>query len=213
MNAFNNFQEDGLDLQIFASVTPYDCVQLQSGYSAIRESINGNSYGLQDFECTWQREFATLCNNQFFLQAVAIIPAGPPKASLRYGRFGVELNLGLINNCFWSHFYYQARLGYRSYHGFPSDQFRADGGLGVCLIPHLFLQTYTVCEYGLFNGSKAPYFSLIAFNPNYRLLQLGAEAVYRVYAQAYLSIGYDWHVWGANVGTGGGLTARGWVIF
>lgn len=197
--AHNHFQLQEGNAWVLLSPGPDDLITLYSYWDEIHESLNGKVSGLGDFELSWTHRL----RGGLFVQGIAIIPSGKEKASLRYGRFGGEGSLlyvlpipkGLI----------YSRLGYRFYTGGPSDQCRAEGGLTYCLFQRLQATASGILEYGLFNGHRTLHPNAIFFNPNYRLFRLDFQLNGSIFDFLSLNVGAFRHLWGENMGTGGGF--------
>ena len=117
-------------------------------------------------------------------------------------------------SCSWGYLEYILGAGYRVYSGFPSDQIRAYLDLFYNYGSrkwYLWLQGKL--EYGVFNGKRKEHFNQILFNPNYRLFKGAIRFVGFVTPSLYIEGGYFQHLWGENVGTGGGaLVGCGYVF-
>src|SRR5262249_47998950 len=136
-------------------------------------------------------------------------------SSIRYGKGGVEVDL-----LYSSRFQFRQRsgwydllLGYRHYQGFPSDQIRSSGAIGY--IFSSYIQTIATLEldYVGFNGKAEKNLNNIVFHPNYRLLTGKLEAVIRLFSPFSVSLGGYQHLWGQNVGAGGGFFCGLWTDF
>lgn len=226
---FNHFKSHSFLLYAEYALNDRNSIWVNGGYSTVKESLNGNSNSIQDLELGWKfliRQGTSLCSEDsansspsaLTTQVIAIIPTGDKKASIRYNRFGAEIDLlysdtfNWWNRCGW----FDLLLGYRLYTGFPSDQIRASAAVGYMIfpqIPRLHLIASTHLEYGVFNGDSKGNQNNIILNSKYRLLNVQIECVINVYSQSSISIGAFQHVWGQNVGTGGGFFAGAWINF
>lgn len=207
--SFNRIKENQIDFQVEYGLTSFDTLTAWTAFGYIHETLNGLVKGLKDVEVSWRHLALNRGPHALFAQTTFIIPSGGEQANLRYGRFGVEAQLFYsrvfdINNCCaW----FDSGIGYRFYFGFPSDQIRAHCYIGYHILPRVFLIAELDLDYGVFNGRKEPSQAFILLNSNYRLLQGQLEAVVRVYKHACITAKYFWHLWGENVGTGGGFQA------
>lgn len=215
MPTHNRFKQDLFQVFSCYRASSYDCLSVQGSYSKIDERLNGKTYGFGDVELGWQRYLGEIKTHQIFGQVIGIIPAGATQSCLRYGRFGTEANLLCTKDfCLWNRFgFYDVQIGYRAYSGFPSDQLRAHLLVGYQIFPKILLEAWTRVEYGLFNGRKGPFHNLVLFNPNYRLVRVYLMGYYEFYRDCYFTLGVFKHIWGRNVGTGGGLMAGTWLEF
>lgn len=188
---------------------------LNGGFSSVQEEMNGDSGGITDFELGWKHQLYETTTSALTADLTAIIPTSSRDAPVRYGRGGVELALlyskilKLRTICGW----YDFALGYRWYDGYPSDQLRSLLALGVFVTPKVRLIVTNELEYGLFNGKPQYEVSNIIFNPNYRLYMVKVECVFRIVKHTFASIGAYKHVWGQNVGSGGGYYGGVWLVF
>lgn len=218
--SFNRFDLNEYRFYGQYGLTPIDTIGLYGAYDRIQESLNGRSMGWVDFEIDWKHLLWRTCDQQLAMQFIVIIPSNSEfKPALRYGRFGGE---GALS---YRHLFYirnrrgwlDLRGGYRTYQGFPSDQLRAQARIGYTVYMNGYLkfdlEASSDLEYGVFNGQRHFNQSLIAFASNYRLLKVQVETVIYVCERYAFSLGYDWHAWGVNVGTGGEFFANGSIKF
>lgn len=207
-SAANDFEKKEAKALLEFGLTRCDTLSVRSSWARFDESINGRTFGFTDLEIGWKRTLYQKDHHLISGQIVILIPfESDYEPPLRYGRNGAEFNLLYSSGfTFCDHFgYYDGCLGYRWYKGFPSDQIRANFALGYFVCPWLKLVAESKLEYGIFNGDDRPDASLIYLNPNYRLLRIDvlAELCPCSFSSAY--VGYFRHVWGRNVGTGGGF--------
>lgn len=206
-DAFNEFEKDAISLYAQYGLTRCDTLLLEGGWARVEESLDGKAFGFEDVEIGWKHFFGTKWGHLISAQIIGIIPSETEyKPGLRYGEFGAEVDLlasrGLrLLGCRGS---YDINLGYRYYNGFPSDQVRAYYGINLFPINRLLLTAALDLEYGVFNGKSKRNTSFFLYNPNYRLLKGLVEAELCVCKGASLILGYRQHLWGRNVGTGGG---------
>lgn len=175
----------------------------EANYGLLDESMNGTASGFVDFRIgfkhlIWEAECQAIS-----LEGIAIIPASEYRPALRYGRGGGELNL--LYSRLFDQAWCDVRLGYRAYSTFPSDQLRADAKVGYTFNEYFQLTTGAYLDYGLFNGRNQISQSNFYLNPNYRLLRAKVQGIINV-CNIPVMLDYFWHVWGRNVGTGGGFT-------
>ncbi len=155
-------------------------------------------------------------NNVFAFQATAIIPSEHGYTpALRYGEYGVEAKFhqSLQIHVSVRSLHVSVGLGYRWYHGYPSDQIRQDATLIIRPADRLSLYASSYLDYGVFNGERRLNQSLIWLNPNYRLWKVQVGVCCRLYKQSWISLNYFRHLWGENVGRNGGFIGRVIVAF
>lgn len=215
---FNHFKFREVRGYVDVYPSQIDCISFSGSYIQIEEEINGNGRGFSDSELTWTRFFYVNGPHSLASQITAIIPSGSQIYNLRYGEFGGQFDLLYsTSSSFFDHsFFFDSKLGYRMYKGFPSDQIRAFASLGsyfLNLCPKLYLDASLDLQYGVFNGKSKFNYPLILLNPNYRLLQGDIRLSYQVSEHLYFSAGAFQHLWGQNVGTGGGYFIEGWLQY
>lgn len=215
LKAFNRFRKHSGLLYAEYAFNGCNSFTFNGGYSRICESLNGNSQGFEDSEVGWKHLFYENDSSAFTVEVIGIIPSGKKKSSFRYGQFGAEVN-GLFSRYFnicdrWA--WVDASLGYRYYSGFPSDQIRSSLAVGYFVTSQLQVIASMQLDYGLFNGVARRNRNHIAFNANYRLLSAKLEAAMRVTSWLTLTAGGYGHLWGQNVGTGGGVFGAVWLDF
>lgn len=213
--SFNDFREQDYMLYAEYAVNARNSLTLDGGFSVITEEVNGDSGGIADLELGWKHLLRKTKTSACTAQLVGIIPTSDRDPPLRYGRGGLELSLLYsqifhLRNTFW---WYDFGLGYRWYEGFPSDQLRSLLALGVFVNPNLRFIVSNELDYGFFNGDSSGSVSNITFNPNYRLYMLKFECVFKVVKHTFLTLGAYKHVWGQNVGAGGGYYGGIWLVF
>ncbi len=195
--------------QIYFEVIPVPgCVFSTLGtFAAIHDRLNGNAYGFGDIELNWTFQPLPNCAETFWLNVTTIIPAGDEKDSLRYGRWAIEGDLFYSNAklVYDVPCWYYVGIGYRAYQGFPSDQVRAIINGTAALSSRLFLYGIGNVEWGIFNGRRKEHFNQILYNPNYRLVKIQTGILGYITDWLYVDAGYYRHVWGENIGTGGGF--------
>jgi hypothetical protein len=205
-DAFNKFTKEEYILYAEYGLTERDTLSLKEGWARISESVNGRTMGFADIEIGWKRSLCQKGGAFISGEIVGIIPLEcDHKPGLRYGRYGGEFNWLLSKNFSYHRLIgkYDFRLGYRTYEGFPSDQIRADAAAIFNLFSSVQLLLAGHLEYGLFNGHSVMNQSFFCFYSNYRLLKGQMELLFSLYRSASLFIGYQKHIWGKNIGTGG----------
>ena len=211
----NHFKKWELGLCAECSPTAYDLIGIKAYYDRIEETMDGNICGFGDFEVGWVHRICPKSFPEFWGRMLVIIPAGKEKASLRYGRLGVEADL--FYSTAFSLFNYPIGslwgIGYRAYYGYPSDQVRFYCDLTGCFCStwHWLCQTHFEC--GVFNGKRQENFNQILYNPNYRLLKIQITLSKYLTDWSYFTGGYFQHLWGENVGNRGGFIGGFGFIF
>lgn len=207
-DAHNDFEKSAYTLYAEYGLTTKDTLLIKGGWARIEESINGRTFGFEDLEIGWRHYLGSKCGHLLSIEVDAIVPVDDGfKPGLRYGKSGGEINL-LATKTFdvrnWRGTY-DLRLGYLGYLGFPSDQLLADAVLNLNLFSKLTFTLGGFLEWGLFNGSSHENSSHFFYNPNYRLFVGQAQATFNFCKGASLFVGYNRHIWGENVGTGGSI--------
>lgn len=209
--AYNYFRRQAYSAYAEYAIRCQDSIIFDGGYDVIRETMNGPTLGLEDFELGWKHMIYSTDTAALTTQLIALIPCGQKRSSLRYGQPGFEADL-LYSDQF-CYGWYDLGLGYRYYHGFPSDQIVADAALGLDITTCWQVIGALQLEYGLFNGRSSKNFNNIVFNPNYRLLNGQIECDFRLMEHITLVLGGFKHLWGINVGAGGGIFGGAWIDF
>lgn len=207
MDAFNKFEKDLYQGYAEYGLTWRDTISIKGGWARIEETLNGRNFGFTDIELGWKRYLCQKNGALISAELVAIIPPEEEHSpGLRYGCWGGEINL-LMSNGFYlanTRGAYDLRLGYRTYDGDPSDQILADAVGRFMIFPRVCLLAGLNLQYGLLNGHPTrSQQSLFCFFPNYRLLNGKVEVMFNVFKGASIFAGYQRHIWGRNVGTGG----------
>ncbi len=212
--SFNDFQRNAVLGHVEYGLTSWCTLAADGSYETIHESLNGKTQGFGDVEASLKNYLWCKNGHLFSTEARVIIPVAERKTELRYGRWGGQASL-LYSKKFqicglpgW----YDTKVGYRFYEGFPSDQVRAKAAVGLCLSDRFTVLTSGELQYGLFNGSTDPQ-NTILWNSNYRLFTGKVEGFFRVCGRAYLTVGGFRHLWGRNVGTGGGVFGGARIVF
>jgi len=208
---YNHFYRQACTLYAEYAIWCADSVTFDGGYDFIRERLDGNTFGFEDFELGWKHQVYSTETAALTTQLIALIPGGKKRCSLRYARPGFQA--GILYSDQYSRGWYDLGLGYRFYQGFPSDQIVAEGALGYDLLSCLQFVASIQLEYGLFNGQSNKNFNNIVFNPNYRLLNGKLELNYRLMKHVTFVAGGFQHLWGRNSGSGGGFFGGSWIDF
>lgn len=214
-NSFNHLKRSEIESYTEYGLTNNDTLFLTANYYIVKEKVNGNSRGLGDLEFGIKHRLFEDDSQVLSAQLLAIIPTGEHKVPLRYGRFGGEFDLRYFRclqlcNCpFWI----DSSVGYRYYNGFPSDQIRAEAKFGLSINDYIIIEANSYLYYGLFNGKKTHFQNQILFNPNFRLFKQEIQLIVRLTQCAWLTIGCYQHLWGENIGTGGGYFGGLWLDF
>lgn len=213
----NLFDKNEWNLYVEHGITEKDTLAAKAMYARIFESVNPNSEGFEDFELSWRHLLCKKGQKIFSFQFLTVIPSGGSfQPSLHYDRFAFEPML-LASKSFErpkKHYgFLDAGLSYRFYAGFPSDQIRGFMSVGYDIFTFFQLIGSTFLEYGVFNGHPINNINNILFNADYRLLKMDLTGRLKLYDKFSLVFGYYKHVWGQNVGTGGGVHAGIWADF
>lgn len=210
---YNDFKRHSYLLYSEYSLNLRNSFSLNSGYSMISESLNGNSQGIEDIEIGWKFLMYQDKNSAFTSQFIGILPSGDRKSSYRYGKYGGQLGL-LYSRIFcvcekssWMDF----DVAYRLYQGFPSDQIRTGLSLGCYLTSKILIIGSSQLEYGLSRSWRRFDFNNITLNPYYKLFTVRLECLFNFSSHISLTIGGFQHIWGQNVGTGGGFLIGTWI--
>lgn len=212
---FNHFFRKDCHLYAECALNFCNSLFIHGGYAVIDESLNGHCRGVEDIEMGWKWLIHSGQTSALTSQLMAIIPAGRKKSSIRYGEGGAEFSLLYSDQFFLCQRsgWYDLALGYRHYTGFPSDQIRSNVALGYNVIPRLHLIVTSDLIYGLWNGNSHCNFNNVTLNPNFRLLKGHIECVVNLCSHISISFGAYRHLWGRNVGTGGGWFGGLWIDF
>lgn len=215
LDLFENFRRHTYRLDLEYALNTKNSFFLKGGYTTVEEKLNGNSRGIEDPEISWQRLLKENDNSALSFKATFIIPVGQKKSCVRYGKFGGEAKLLYSRTFNWLErpFWYDLTLGYRAYNGYPSDQARASASLGCQVFSRLWLIGSSQLYYGLFNGHSSGNFNRTCLNPNFRLLNTQFQCIVDVYKNFSITLGGYAHLWGENIGSGGGFYSGLWAIF
>lgn len=213
--SFNKFNRKSYRLDMEYDINCKHAVYLKGGYTMVDERLNGRSRGIEDPEASWQYLFCGDACSALSGRVTAIIPVGPKKSCVRYGKFGAEFKLlySRIVEVLCHECWYDLGFGYRAYTGFPSDQIRADVSLGCTIRPNIWILSSTQLYYGLFNGKSKANRNNICFNPNFRLITTQVQGIVQVHRYLAFNAGGFFHLWGENIGAGGGAYGGMWLIF
>ncbi len=215
-DAHNEFEKSLYSLYAEYGLTKWNTLTLKGGWGRIEESLNGRTFGFEDLTVGWRHCLGCKWGHLVSIELDAIIPVEDEyKQGLRYGKIGGECNLLLTKGFAVSDWrgYYDIRLGYLGYDGFPSDQLLGDLVFNLSVFSRLTLTLGGFLEWGLFNGSSRDDASHFLYNPNYRLFRGEIQATFNIYDGASLFIGYDRHFWGENAGTNGSVYGGAQIQF
>ncbi len=205
---YNKFQQREGICYLEYGVMPCNAFTAKIAYARFKQTVNRNSQGVRDYEFGWRSHLLTWKGNFVTSHVNVIIPSKAGyRAPLRYGTYGLGINLRSYRyfHLFNHLCYYDAKIGYRLYEKYPSDQFRFEIKYGYFLFPRLKILTDLDLIYGVFNGDMRFDASLVELNPNFRLLKGSIQAEYCLFGCTYAYFGLFQHLWGRNVGSSGGL--------
>ena len=212
---YNHFKRQSYLLYAEYAFNNCNSFTFHGGYSAVQETLNGNSRAVEDIELGWKHLICTNEASALTAQLIAIVPVGDTKSSVRYGKWGAQAGL-LYSNMFcllsrsgW----YDLELGYRWYQDFPSDRVIASAAVGYDITSRIQVIATGKCDYGINNGHADGNLNNIAFHGNYRLFKAKIECVARLFSHVSVSVGAFKHFWGRNVGAGGGFYCGTWIDF
>ena len=213
--AYNRLRQNVVDLYAEYGVTKGDTLGLYSCYVNNEEKLNHFSRGVGDIELCWKRFFVELGCHTFAWRLIGVIPVGERKTTVRYGEWGVELDLHAQHDfCFQNRWgWYEVLAGYRYYHGFPSDQLKFYAVAGYQLLSRLTAIGGLYFDYGVYNSSKGSHGPVLTLPPRYRLLKAELHGVFCVAQYVSIFAGGFQHLWGEHIGTGGGFFAGLWIDF
>lgn len=204
-DSFSDFDMNSYRARLAYGLSCKDTISLKGAYIRIDEKLNGRTLGMDDLELSWKRHFGCWNGKLISAQLTTIIPMGDKKQPVRYGSWGAEA--AILMSKPWSYHSFcgwiDSSLAYRWYEGFPSDQIRASFIFGTQLNRWTLVNSNFI-DYGLWNGKKQIGHSMIRKSANYRLWKTQLELRYQICRWLCLSGGYFQHLWGRNVGTGGG---------
>ncbi|MBN9377741.1 MAG: hypothetical protein J0H93_05145 [Chlamydiales bacterium] len=213
--SFNPFTRKSYRLDMEYTLSSSQSVFVKGGYTMVEERLNGNSRGIEDPEASWQTLLYADTRSALSGKLTLIIPVGPKKSCVRFGQWGGEIKV-LYSKIFdhWKiPFWIDMGLGYRLYGGFPSDQIRASLSIGWKGTARFWLISSSQLYYGVGNGKKDANQNNICFHPNFRLLTSQVQAIYQMFDCLAFNIGGYLHLWGENIGAGGGFYAGSWILF
>lgn len=212
--AYNRLRQNEIELYSEVGITNCDTLGIDANYVNNEEKLNWTSRGFGDVELCWKRYLASAGGYLFSSRIVGIIPVGDKKTTVRYGEWGFELDLHcqkdfmLCNRFGW----YELLGGYRYYHGFPSDQIKFHAVVGYHVFDRFRIIGGLYLNYGIENG-KQFHGPILTLPPRYRLLKAEIHGVVHLANCVSVFVGGFQHLWGENIGTGGGLTSGLWVDF
>lgn len=212
---YDKFQKDTANLYVEYTVCGKNSLWAFGGYDNVDETLNRKEKGVEDLEIGWKSKLFGDETSACATQLTAIIPIRKEKASINYGKLGMELGIiySDLFDALCNKGWYDLYLAYRFYDGHPSDVIRVQAALGYCVLSNVVLLAEGKLDYGLNKHKKSYRDNYIAFNPGYRLIELQYEGRWEVIEGAWLIIGGFHHVWGRNIGTGGGGFGGAWFNF
>jgi len=176
------------------------------------KSGGSSESGLSDLEVGLIAPLARSGRSVLSANFLLIVPTGYPtdrELRLGYGRWGAEA--GLLAGYGGDSFFLEGGAGYRYYSGYPSDQIRGYGRLGLKAGKLTVMETLEV-HYGLKNGEEK-FIGNITLEPYYRLVQNDLSLVYRLNDKLSLSAGFVKALWGRNTGDGKSFYGQVWFSF
>lgn len=213
--AHNDLKQKDFHLFIEYGLNNKNTIGLYTNFVRNREYLHWTLEGFGDTEICWKRYWINWKQWEISSRLLGIIPSGEKKTSVRYGRFGAELDLHVQRNFLlakrsgWCEFL----AGYRYYNGFASDQIKFTAIAGYQLFSRLRLVGSTYLNYGLFNRHERFKGPILTLSPSYRLLKMKFHLVFTVTKHSEVFVGYTQHVWGQNIGTGNGIYTGLWIGF
>lgn len=215
LKAFHRFDRWSALLYTEYAISRCDSLTLNGGYSRVLDKLNGNCQGIEDVELGWKHSLYQQDTLAITSQAIAIIPAGRTKSSIRYGKIGGEIGVLCSDQfqLFCHSGWYDFSIAYRSYQGFPSNQIRTELALGYIFSQKHFLIASSQLYYGLSNSFPKWRSNMIVNNPSYRLLNAQIEYLINLFSHMTATVGAFGHLWGRNVGTNGGFFVGTWLDF
>ena len=201
--AHNEFMRHDAKLYGGCDINLQSCVWAQGGFDSVRQQVNPNRTGFEDFNLGAYRAFYDNQTTSYGCGLQMDIPGGEPRAALRYGAWMGEFYVNYQS--FFKSAHYSFDLGYRVYSKHVSDGLRAAIRVDWPFTHRIQLTAQGDLDFAFFNGKKNFYDNKMAFNPNTRLFKAKVIGVYRLTKMFYLNAGYFKHIWGQNVGTGGGV--------
>lgn len=214
--AYNCFDQKTYFFYLEYAVNSCNSLALNGAYSMVDESLNGRSCSLSDIELSWKLLINSTESSAFTAQLISIIPSGHRKPSIRYSTWGGQADLlysqvfSILNGC---RAWYDLSAGYRYYQGYPSNQTRAAGALGLEIGSAFWAIASGQLEYGLSNKNTKTRWNASTFNPVYRLLNIQIECIFKIIPHTFITLGTYTHAWGKNVGTSGGFFCGTWLDF
>jgi len=189
-----------------------DTLTLRVPYQYL-DSGKSTTSGLSDVEVGWIRKLRQEGSSVISTRLLAIIPTGysiSEEPRLGYGRLGLEASI--LAGYGAESYFLEGGLGYRYYFGYPSDQVRGYGRLGLKGSWWMVMETVDV-QYGLNNGDRKELGGNITLEPYYRLIQNDLSLVLKLGSRAAVSIGFVKALWGRNTGNGESFYAQLWFPF
>jgi len=180
----------------------------------LRVKCGGSSEsGLGDVEAGVIRKLKKWDSSILSFQLLSVIPTGysiDKDLRLGYGRLGIEPSL--LFGYGQEKYFLEGGLGYRYYFGYPSDQVRGYGRVGLKGNRWMVIDTLDV-QWGLNNGETKRVGKNITVEPYYRLVQNDLNLVVNLFERFNLSLGFVKALWGRNTGDGKSFYAQMWFRF
>jgi hypothetical protein len=207
--AYNQLQQDGVDIYAQYGLSCQDTLGLYAYYVRNNEQLNWNSTGVGDLELHWKHFLGSVSVHAFSSRLIAIVPVGKKKTTVRYGEWGVEADLHCQRNFTFHNRsgWYELLAGYRYYGGFPSDQVKISIVAGYQPFPLLKVIGRLYLNWGVLNGKEERHGPVLTLPPRYRLLTSELHVVFCLAKWISGFAGFFQHLWGENIGTGGGFFA------
>jgi hypothetical protein len=206
------FKKYEMNIYVEYGLTDNYTLTLNTFYNWLTDDASGiklKNQGFTDQEVGLQRIVANGNHGIVAIHGMLIAPGGyslEDEPRLGYDRFGAEGAL-LYGNSFEmldKYGFFDLRLGYRGYSGYPSSQIRVNADVGYDIFSRLQILTSGELHYGLKDGYEELVQGSSSIQPNYRLLKITLAARFRINEQASLVFGGYRHAWGEESGGGGG---------
>lgn len=210
-NEINIYAEYGLPKKCTLTVNTF--------YNWLSDDVSGTkveNQGLADQEIGLQRIIAQGNHGTIAIHGMLIVPGGyslEDEPRLGYDRLGAEIAL-LYGDGFEvrdRYGFYELRLGYRDYEGYPSSQIRVNADVGYDISSRWQIITSGELHYGLNDGYEEQTRGSSLVQSNYRLLKITLAARFRLNEHSSLVFGGYRHVWGEDSGGGGGGYVSLWL--
>ena len=209
------------EMNIYAEygLTENYTLTLNTFYNWLTDDASGvkqKNHGLADQEIGLQRIVAKGNHGTTAIHGMLIVPGGyslKDQPRLGYDRFGAEIAI-LHGNSFMMldrYGFFDLRLGYRGYSGYPSSQIRVNADVGYDISSRWQILASGELHYGLKDGYVEQVEDSSPVQPNYRLLKITLAARFRINEHSSLVFGGYRHAWGEDAGGGGGGYVSLWL--